>query len=817
MKNSMYIYWQSSTARRSQTLVWLCLLGLSVSAFICNVAPGQVIEKKQLNEFIQGPLLEESPFDLIFLDPYNREAILKIVPLKKEIKKPFPADGFLVFEFAEDSENLMQVPWNRVVDFKPYKTLIREEADNWMEQREFGLAFRNYLWLYDRGGRDDPQIQKALRTVLFEDGVESFRQAMTAVDNGRDAGGKFELALSIFEDIYRKDPKFRVKGIKRTLLQINMACYEGIVREYERKGDYEMIRGLLTQVSKSYEEKAAPLLAKWRKKFEEKSDGLLEQAEQYAEAGNGLAAHAAVRRANSIFPDRKATLRVYSRIVDKFPLVLVGVTQEANQPNPHSLDNWGDRRVGKMTQRSMVEFAGITDEGGKYEFLNGTISQIDDVGLEYRLEIQPNKSTFAVPAISAWEVSQRLQSYAEPSSENYLIPWAKILKTIAIENENAVSFSLSVPFVRPEALLQFPYKDHDPNGDPVLNGAYVLTAKEKELSTYELNPVYDPVSDRQHPTIIERRFRFSSEAVDAIVKGDIDVLDRVPLTDYEKLRRNRDVQVRPYVIPTLHMLVPNQRNEFVKDKNFRSGLLYGINRDSIVQDSLCGGMEINGCETVSGPFPRGTVDNDQISYGYELRVRNQPYEKKLGMVLTELITQSLLSKQREAGVQNPVVDRPPMVLVHPDDDVANIACRSIALMWREMGIETLVRQLKPGVTVPPDDDWDFLYMAVSSEEPLVDVNRILGKYGYAKSISAPIEQSLKKLSYSNGWQQSCSILRRIHRQVANDVTVLPLWQLTEFYAYRNNVTKLGRNLVHLYENLERWQIFPIDAEELNQP
>ena len=90
----------------------MCVLVLS---FVPASLSGQVVEKEELAEVLKGPLLEEEPFDLIFLDPYNRESIMKVVPLKKAITPPYPTDGFLVFEFREDSENLLQVPWTRVV------------------------------------------------------------------------------------------------------------------------------------------------------------------------------------------------------------------------------------------------------------------------------------------------------------------------------------------------------------------------------------------------------------------------------------------------------------------------------------------------------------------------------------------------------------------------------------------------------------------------------------------------------------------------------------------------------------------------------
>lgn len=781
-------------------------MSIALSTVWCavNSIDAQVVEKVDLANAIKGPLLDEEPFDLIFLDEYNREAILKIVPLKETPRKPFPTQKMLIFEFHEDLDNLFQVPWQRVVEYKSYRDLVAEEGDRFLEVKDYPKAFRNYLYVYDNGGKEDPNIVKSLRRILFEDGVANFKD------------GKFELALSIFEDIYRQDKNFKVPGLPRTLLQIIMACYEGIARGYLEEGEYESIRALLTQVSKSYEEKANSLLARWTKEFERKSDELLQQAKTYADDGNGIAAHESVRNANSIFPGRKVTLGVYSQVVAKFPLVFVGVTQGPDDGDANRLENWGARRIGKLTQRTMIEFAGLTDEGGRYEFLNGQISQIDDLGLQYRLEIDPSKNAFAVPPVTAYQVSERLQSYADPSSPNYKPAWAKVVDSISVESETQILFKMRIPFVRPEALLQFPYYDDVEDEQPLQNGAYIMTASEKDTQTYELNPSYQRVEGRQHPTIIEKSFRGASEAADALIKGDIDVIDRISPVDIPRLKKDRNIAIQAYTVPTVHMLIPNQRNEFVQDKNFRSGLLRGINRELILNEMILDGQELNGCETVSGPFPRGTVDNDQLAYGYNLRVQVSPYNQRLGMVLVQLVNSSIEAKMRAAGEKNPVVERPPIVLVHPADDVAVIACRTIARQWMELGVKTLVVELPKGKTQPQNDDWDFLYVSASIQEPLVEVDRLLGDNGFAKTVTAPTQQSLRQLSYSRNWQKSSGILRQIHRQVANDMTILPLWQLTEYYAYRRNVRDIGRDAVHLYENIERWRIFPIDDEQLDQ-
>jgi len=103
-----------------------------------------------------------------------------------------------------------------------------------------------------------------------------------------------------------------------------------------------------------------------------------------------------------------------------------------------------------------------------------------------------------------------------------------------------------------------------------------------------------------------------------------------------------------------------------------------------------------------------------------------------------------------------------------------------------------------------------LYVEAAIEEPLTDATRIMGTHGIAKVVSSPVDQSLQKLGYTESWQDASRTLRRIHRQVSNDLSVIPMYQIKEHFAFRKNVYGLGRDLIHLYQNIGRWKV---DLEE----
>jgi tetratricopeptide (TPR) repeat protein len=780
----MKFVFQNLNLRCHQAFV--CLAVLTSILMSGATANAQWIKDKLL---LQGPFVDSDPFDLIYLTDQGENAILKVLPLTKDYSGGLPDQGSLQFDFFEGGEETLEVPFSSVESIKTFNDLLLEEANAWLEEKEYTLAFRNYLHVYDHGGRSDQKLVAALRTCLFQDGKTNFQN------------GNFEMALSIYEDIYTRSPDFKVEGMNgRSLADIVMACYDGIIQKQYDEEDYRGVRYSLETIVSKYGEESKALNKKWSSAFKKKSDNLLAKSRELARKGLGRESHLAAKQADQMSPGRPEVLEYQKALLRQFPLVIVGVSQNGADANPVRLEHWGSRRVGRLTQRMMVELTGLTDEGGKYEFLNGSLFSADEFGRSYTFEIKDDISTFGVPPTDAYQVASRLLSLADPESDNYSIAWQKVVGPISIEGEKTVHFELRTPFIRPEALLKLAYAELDSEKQPDQNGKYVMTADEDDAKIFELNPMYEPVEGRQHPVVVEQLFPTASDAVDQLIAGNIDVVDRVPPSDIKKLKSAKKIEVRSYLLPTVHMLIPKIRGALEKDMNFRSGLSHAIDRELLVQDVLCGGQEISGCETISGPFPIGTEENDQISYGYDLKVRPLAFNSQLGMVLINLALRPRPPVRPEA------IPMPKLVIAYPDSSFAAEAAQAIAGGWNEIGVTTSTRRLKPGETYPPDEDWDFLYFESVSEEPLADAMKIIGPHGFAKKVSAPVDQTLRNLSYSDTWQGTCSSLRRLHRQVAVDLSVLPLWQLKEHYAYRTTVREIGRDLIHLYQHVDRWKV-----------
>ena len=788
----------SGYEKSSSVPLALIALLISWALFSSSQCFGQVI----MRDDIVVPLIENEPFDLLTLDRTNMGAVVRILPPDNLIL-PLPERGDLVFEFAEDGELPLEVPYSAIIKYETFSDLLLAEANAMMDNGDLSRAFRNLLYVYDHGGKSRPEVAETLRACLFLDGRKKFEN------------GEYEIALSIFEDIYQEKPNFKVPGLNRTLISIVLACYDGILKRKLERGQYESIRLTLQNVESRYGPEAKRLVRTWKARFNNSADEFLKEALALAGQGKGREAHLKAKQADRISPGRRKTDEVQAEILAKFPLVVVGVSQVGGAMDPGSIDHWGSRRVGRLIQRTLVEITGLSDEGAKYEFLNGAISRVDNVGLKYAFDLNAESSQM-VPSINAFQLASRLLAFANPANEFYNETWAKILATVEVQSDTRVVVTLQRPFVRPEALMQIPYPKSNPNVDAddlmsTQNGLFKLVSVEEQFSFFGANESYLNSDGGKHPVVIEQSFKTDTDAVDALLKGEIDVVDRIPPADYKRLKDIETIQVRPYVIPTVHLLVPKIRGSLETSYRFRNALSTAIDRDAIVKEVITNGEELDGCGPLSGPFPLGGDDNDQISYGYDLRVKPFRHNERMAMALTEIAIKQEMTK-KGAGQQSlddidkPDGGRPALVLVHQNSSLVSNCAAAIARSWNSAGIPTTLRALPPGVTYPDDSQWDVLYTELFIEEPVVDAIRMLGRNGFVEQISAPVEQSLRGLVTSQTWQGACMSLRNIHRQISVDLSVIPLYQVKEHFAFRDNVYDVGRELVHLYQFVDRWKV-----------
>ncbi len=185
----------------------------------------------------------------------------------------------------------------------------------------------------------------------------------------------------------------------------------------------------------------------------------------------------------------------------------------------------GPACASRLNQSLLAEEVDFGSEGGIYRSPFGTWT-IDESGRELTLKLNSSQSADA-PTADA--ISRFLVSMAAPGSANFRADFASLLASVSLLPDNSLTLHLKRAYVRPEALLQVALPDS--SGQV---GTY-------SIAGYEPNQiVFSRQDEAARPSapraVVEQTMPTDEAAVAALLAGEVDVLDRVPPWQLERLR-----------------------------------------------------------------------------------------------------------------------------------------------------------------------------------------------------------------------------------------------------------------------------------------
>ena len=95
--------------------------------------------------------------------------------------------------------------------------------------------------------------------------------------------------------------------------------------------------------------------------------------------------------------------------------------------------------------------------------------------------------------------------------------------------------------------------------------------------------------------------------------------------------------------------------------------------------------------------------------------------------------------------------------------------------------------------------------AVQEREPIGERNVLAEHHSVHLVVGA---DELDELDDAGDWKTARDRLLDLHQLVADEVTIIPLWQLTESFAYRRGLTGISERPATLYQDIEKWHTAP---------
>jgi len=815
----------------SRAGLFSCPLKLFATAFIALICCGPLAAQERLFEqdpfdqitldgANQSAVLKVKPLDQITLDGANQNAVLKVKPLKlaggRRLPERLPRRGMLQVRLLDDPTKLYELAWQSVVKVELFEQMVLAEGVALVEAKQFDQAY-DYFQSLEANDPELPGLGEAMQEYLFQEAGALYQKQ------------EYDAALARLRELHRRDPK-------RPKLDASLgATTEKLVEQYLAREDYRAVRMLLGNLAAWFPQH--PVVVEGEGGLKQRAAALLAEARAATQSGDLSQAAQLSDRLIDVWPALPGAKELAESIHQKYPRVVVGVSLPAADTQPDRLNDWAARRSARLVYRTLTEFVGPGSEGGKYACPMGELT-IEALEHRFTLRIQPDlRWSSGEATLTGYDVSRRLLAMANPQDAAYLPAWGELLGGVAVAGVYQVDVQMRRSHVRPDALLQTIVVPCTApavsSGPPLGNGPYVVGPRTVDETRYLANAHYSaarPTFGRfpaQPQEIVERCYARGSRAIQALRDGRIQVLDRLDPWDVEAVRRDESLVVDFYAMPLVHCLVPNMRRPLTADRTFRRALVYGINRQAILSQ-LLGGAKLPGCEVPGGPFPARLSLDDPISYARDPAIEPRLYEPRLAIALAEVGRREVQAAQDKAvrgqgagvrgqgsggrgqgsefSIQHSAFSiHHPLVLAHPPHQPARLACTSIQRQLALVGVPIELRELTGGTPPQIPQDVDLLYAELAMWEPLVDAPRLLGEDGMAAGCSPYMSLALRQLRQAADWQQVRKILHRIDRLAHDEVAVVPLWQLTEHFAYHKSLQGVGTRPAALYQNVEHWQ------------
>ncbi len=738
----------------------------------------------------QRPLYEQRPFDRITLDATNDNRVLDVLPLNKQfpnrkLPEKLPESGRLIVEPINEPGTQYECLWRVITKIELFEQLLLNEVNGLVAAGRFEDAYQYFVHL-ENERPDLPGLRNAYDNYLFEEA------------KALQIAGKFDGALARLRELHERTPQWPRLDQALTGATAKLVEKEVNAQRYWIARDY---LDSLARVSPDNQ-----VVATWRDHLQKLAEKELADARLAIEEKRMREAQRYIRQVAAIWPELPGAPELRAELASLYPRYVVAVQTPATVHQSGRLHDWASRRTGRLVERTLLEFVGAGVEGGKYICPVGEM-KVEDLGrlLEFRLRPDiPVADNSTV--LTGYDLSRQLLRMADPADSEGTPLWSSLFESVSVSNVFTTVVRLKRPFVLPQALLQTPVS----TGEISFGGAktsrsigpYLVKPPEGEEAVFLTNTSYFGGGESRPKEIVERQFASGDDMFSAMRRGDVDVVDRVNLWELEKFRALPGVDVKRYAAPLVHCLIPNPKGKLTSRRAYRRALAYGIHRQAIF-NILVGRGDIPGCQLISGPFSAGVTSGDPLNYGYDKSIEPRTYEPHLAVALAEVAFQEFVEAEKKKGAT--VKQAPVTLLAHPPTEMARIAATQIQRQLKVLGIQVALKEMGPELPDRIPDDVDLLYAELAMWEPIVDAERLLGDGGLMAEASPYMRQALLQLRQSVDWPTVGRRLREIHELANSEVTVIPLWQLSDYFAHVHNLEGLGDSPVTLYQYVEEWR------------
>lgn len=768
---------------------WLTsLLGLVLGLYPPPLAAQQVDPQPAEDDRLDldsVSLLDQAPFDLLILTEKWGQQVFKILPGEGDSVAGAEAGGeaFLEVTLVRFPDRRYRIARGDVAQRVSFEQLLERRTRRLLEEEDYPQAIEHLTFL-----QTHYPGTPGLAALIRECGEASVRQLRER--------GEHAHALAILEDLQRRERA----GSDRYLGAIGREV-DILVEGYLATDALATAQRLVARLEDDYGADGLASVQRWNRHFAGMAERLLDQSAAAEAEGDLRQALLLAIRSQAVWPRLEQASTAVKRLRDAYPLLRIGVLQPAASADAASLFDWPARRIGRAVAPGLMELIGIGGEGGSYRFQLGSHRLAEDRSrLSLRLDRVASRDLDAGQPAS-YQLAAWLHTLSQPEQAEFDPIWRSVVHRLEVLDENQLLVVLRRPHVLPHALMHWPLSNAASSiGPPPL---YRWQPDESSRDSSLMWAGWLDPEPGQPVEVLEVYQPQAAVAVSDLLRGELDLIDRLFPADAQRLRGVPEVEVVQYALPSIHLMVPVNDHPLLDQVEFRRGLMYGFDRQSVLRDELLGGMNDPDSQVISGPFPTQRDVNDPLAYAYNRQVAAYEHNPRLAQLLIQLAINRWRAALPESELEQPV---PPIRLAVPSHSIGQLVGQAWVDQMERFGVEFELVTIESRDAEKNAEEFDLRLIEVRMWEPAVDVQRLLGPGGLAASRDPYIVMALESLQQAANWPDVRNALQRLHQLVHFQLPVLPLWQMSDWLAYRRQLTGVVARPYHVYEDLEQWRL-----------
>jgi ABC-type transport system substrate-binding protein len=692
-------------------------------------------------------------------------------------------------------ETLYEIHIDKVSRIIHHEDQMLMRVDRLIEQENFELGY---------------ELLNVLRRVHpdWPGAAERHARFLLAEADRRARRGDLEPALATIQEIHERNPSF--KGVSEAAGDV----IDRIITQAVEGQDWRRARHFINRLRGMYAGHA--VAENWTNDLNSRAEQLLARAEQARGQGEHALASASAESAASIWPQAR-NLRTRHRLyVERYQRLHVGVLDlpSAGFGDP-VLATRADRRSQHLQTLRLFHVDNANDGSAHYSSRSCDRWEPLNLGREAVFELRSSRQPWEMqPIVTAPAIAAHLARRLDPEDPEYDERLAGYARSVEVNSPYEFSIRFHRVPVRTEALLTIPLEPQpvdeelvllDEDESPVSTGAPPPRGGFDLVETTEQEAVYqrampEPEGQRLYRLveIRERRYEDFPRLYQGLLRGDIVMAPSLPPRYIDRLRNDEELAkalfIQKMALPSTHVIQINPRSRPLNNSEFRRALMYGVDRRTILSDTILEGASADLARLVTGPFPSQSYANSALAA-----------QREYDTVST--IALSLAARKQLGGTL------PPLKMVVVDEPLVRAAAEKIIAGWKLFGIEVTI--VPAPTRLVPDNpgsvEWDLLYRTVQMVEPVVDLWPFLTLTRRAQvSDLNPfpdwLRQEIIDLDLIGDWGQAVQATSRLHQHLWAEVLLIPLWEVDEYLVYRKNIRGVPVSPVNVYDQVDRWVV-----------